>query len=183
MVVEPLNLHPRRYQRRFNPSQERCEFSQKPVVLTARALYAFFRGQSKGMAQSLLPLAARLALVNDRIPVEDRVEPVIEEFPSGFLLRPSGAMLCVNRSQNCVRAAGAVRISRDNTSRILSDFESQMKTHRAFRHASQHGLKRFLGTIPHILSVVIRVDTAEFVCGDERTARHYSDIVQNVSDA
>jgi hypothetical protein len=114
--------------------------------------------------------------------MEHRDQPVIQEFAGGFLLRPSGAALFVDRSENDIRVAGAVRISPDDVSGILPDFEPQMETHGSFGHASQHGLQRLLGAVPHLLGVVIGVDSAEFICGDESAARHHSHVIQNVAD-
>src|SRR6185295_20178603 len=111
-------------------------------MLAAGALHAFSGGKAPGSAQLLFPFTAWLGLVNHGIPIEHRVQTVIEEFAGGFLLGPSGATLLIDRRENQIRVAGAVRISPDDVSGILPDFKSQMEPHGSFRHRSQHGLKR-----------------------------------------
>ena len=58
-----------------------------------------------------------------------------------------------------------------------------MESHGSFGHAPQHGLKRFLGAVPHIFGVVMGMDSAEFVAGDERATGHDAAAVKNVADA
>ena len=163
VVTEPLNLHSGRRQSGFDSRQERRKLGQQTIVLAARALDAFVRRETERAPHFLLPFTAGFRPVNDRIPMEDRVQPIIEEFAGGFFLEPSGAALCVDRRQNRIRISGAVRISPDDISRVLADFESQMEPHGSFGHAPQHRLKRFLVAIPHIFGVVMGMDSAEFV--------------------
>src|SRR5262249_18816824 len=101
-VIESLNPHSRHGQRRFNSDQERRKFGHEPIVLAARPLYAFSRGKAPGSAQPLFPFMAGLRLINNGIPIEHRVQLVIEKFAGGFFFFPSTATLFVDRSENYI---------------------------------------------------------------------------------
>src|SRR5947209_1639121 len=105
-------------------------------MLRAAPLDAFSAGEAPASAQFLFPFTAGIGLMNERIPREHRVQPIIEEFASRFLLRPSGATLLIDGCENNIRTAGRVRIPPDDVSGILPDLESQVEPHGSFRHAS-----------------------------------------------
>src|SRR5438132_12895435 len=98
-------------------------------MLRAAPLDAFSGGEAPGSAQFLFPFMAGIRLMNESIPIEHRVQPVIEEFARCFLLRPSRATLLVDGCENDIRIAGRVRISLDDISGILPDLEPQMEPH------------------------------------------------------
>src|SRR3989442_8651885 len=101
-------------------------------MLGATPLEASSSRQAPGSAQFLFPFMAGIGLINERIPREHRIQPIIEEFASRFLLRPSGATLFVDGCENDIRTAGRVRIPPDDVSGILPDLESQMEPHGSF---------------------------------------------------
>ena len=164
-VTEPLNLHSGRRQSGFDSREERCKLGQQTIVLAARALDAFVRRETERAPHFLLPFTAGFRPVNDGLPMEDRVQPIIEEFAGGFLFGPAGRSFPIDRSQNGVRATAPVCIPPDDASSVLADFISQMESHRSLRHASQRRLEGLLRAIPHLLGVILRMQATEFVCG------------------
>src|SRR5439155_21902015 len=134
----------------------------KSIMLASGPLYDFVRRKTPVSTQLLSPFMANFGLVNNRIPIEHRVQAVIEEFAGGFLLRPTGAAFFIDRSQNHVRVSCAVGVTSDDVSSVLADLKPQVEPHGSLGHAPQYGLQRLLGAVPHVFGVVIRMDSAEF---------------------
>src|SRR6266571_3213287 len=83
-VTEPLNLYSGRRQSGFDSREERCKLGEQTIVLAARALDACVRRETERAPHFLLPSPAGFGPVDARIPMEDRVQPIIEGFDGGL---------------------------------------------------------------------------------------------------